>query len=179
MWITVTSPHIEVPKGKILLTRRRNGDISVSRGFGGTGLISDTVVAYTIIDDYEVPIKTISRWSEPTQEDLKNGPIECEVKSMAFDWVERRLLTILPEGNNRFATVNPAGQTAVWEDCRISNFPKEAKWLAKDAIGHWWWYSEKPVRNNGVWRCLGSAGGAACRGLPDCDWQDSLIEIKD
>ena len=68
----------------------------------------------------ETPSEPPKRYREPTLEDLKNGPIDCEVG----DNHERRtLIYVFPyePGRARFATVDEANPNCVgrWIGCRI------------------------------------------------------------
>ena len=69
-----------------------------------------------VVSDFDKP----KRYREPTLEDLKNGPIECEVGD---NHEKRTLIYVFPHepGRARFATVGEANPNCVgrWIDCRI------------------------------------------------------------
>ncbi len=179
MWTPLTNPNLEVPKGKILLLKTVNGDVIVHRN-DKCFINTLAVVAYTIIDDFVPPIRTLSRWREPRQADLEFGPIDCEVRDSTNEqWVKRELVYVSKHGYP-FVTLSNVGRAAEWRHCRIQRFHEKAKWLAKDKTGCWFWYSEKPNLGETIWRSDGNSYSERVYdvNLPDLDWRDSLIELS-
>ena len=63
---------------------------------------------------------------KPTKDDLKNGPIDCEVRnsdSEKDDWVNRVLVFISAYHSSGFVTVDPKDRDRIdtWNQCRIQN----------------------------------------------------------
>ena len=70
-----------------------------------------------VVSDFDKP----KRYREPTLEDLKNGPIQCEVRDWDSEqWKARQLIQVHEFGPFRFLCKNESCDNPLnWNQCRI------------------------------------------------------------